>query len=99
LHILFINRIKCEKNYLNNTPIFYRLQEEQNCHIKRKHLLSLTLGAFFWARYARPKKPGFPGLRYRSGPAYGVAASHPSNPLRAHQRQPTELPNSNSVGA
>jgi hypothetical protein len=32
------------------------------------------------------KKPGFPGLRYRCGPACGVAATHPSNPLRAQQR-------------
>ncbi|MDR1316592.1 MAG: hypothetical protein LBK13_06930, partial [Spirochaetales bacterium] len=39
----------------------------------------------FFAR-SRAKKPGFAGLRYRSGPACGVAASHPSNPLRAHQR-------------
>jgi hypothetical protein len=37
-------------------------------------------GAFFCPR--RAKKPGFPGLRYRYGPAFGVAASHPSNPSR-----------------
>jgi hypothetical protein len=30
----------------------------------------------------RRKKPGYPGLRYRSGPAYGGSASHPSYPLR-----------------
>jgi hypothetical protein len=28
------------------------------------------------------RKPGFAGLRYRFGPACGVAAAHPSNPLR-----------------
>ncbi|MDR1179438.1 MAG: hypothetical protein LBK44_02940 [Spirochaetales bacterium] len=27
-------------------------------------------------------EPGFAGLRYRSGPACGVAASHPYNPSR-----------------
>jgi hypothetical protein len=31
---------------------------------------------------AERKKPGFPGLRYRDGPACGVAATHPSNPSR-----------------
>jgi hypothetical protein len=37
--------------------------------------------------------PGFPGLRYRSGPAFGVAAwppavaPHPSNPLRLADRR------------
>jgi hypothetical protein len=32
---------------------------------------------------AKPKKPGFPGLRYRSGPgADTVAAARPSNPWR-----------------
>jgi hypothetical protein len=37
----------------------------------------LFLGAF-GARAG----PGFPGLRYRFGPAFGAAAPHPSNPLR-----------------
>jgi hypothetical protein len=42
---------------------------------------SRFLGAFFCPP-ERTKKPGFSGLRYRSGLAFGVAASHPSNPLR-----------------
>jgi hypothetical protein len=35
-----------------------------------------------FGRIAAERRPGFPGLRYRSGPACGVAATHPSNPLR-----------------
>jgi hypothetical protein len=40
------------------------------------------LGAFIFFGKAEKNKPGFPGLRYRSGPACGVAASHPCNPWR-----------------
>jgi hypothetical protein len=45
--------------------------------------------AHFVAR--RATKPGFPGLRYRSGPASGVAASHPSNPLRGGSLRTSSL--------
>jgi hypothetical protein len=39
-----------------------------------------------WARFfaAAAKKPGFPGLRYRSGPAGALRA--PSNPSRGARR-------------
>jgi hypothetical protein len=35
-----------------------------------------------FGRIAAARRPGFSGLRYRSGPACGVAAAHPYNPLR-----------------
>jgi hypothetical protein len=37
-----------------------------------------NLGAFF---AVSPQKTGLSGAPLRSGPAYGVAAPHPSNPL------------------
>jgi hypothetical protein len=43
-----------------------------------------VLGAFR-AGLASGAEPGFPGLRYRCGPACGVAASHPSNPSRVRE--------------
>jgi hypothetical protein len=44
-------------------------------------LIFFHLGAFL-LRFAS-QKPRFSGLRYRSGPACGVAAPRPSNRLRS----------------
>jgi hypothetical protein len=50
----------------------------QVCH-------SSLIAHYFFGRIAAERRPGFAGLRYRSGPACGVAAPHPSNPLRGGQ--------------
>jgi hypothetical protein len=60
----------------------------------RKNVVFKILSHFhsFWAHFfgLRPKKPGYPGLRFAPAPALapGLPFGHPSYPLRGSVKPP-----------